>query len=270
MDAGHFSAAEIESNSVIGYGNEWAPNALLKKRDFQEEANPPRTTEEFYARYDPSVGVGTAAFLVGFIGVIFAQACLKWSYKKYVYLSLWRQCNIGKWQHVEAPKRNASWHEVCAMSRELSSEHLLQKLNYQCGRFLGYRAPIDYNDYEAAVSVTTKRISSERRPIITFEDEMHMRQTRPHPVKSLPSSPRGRESTPQAQRQSSIDDCADRRERQTPIRTRCRPLSESSVDARNMPIVHVRSVTIVDPRDDVWQRWRDAEPHRREHTESAV
>lgn len=38
------------------------PGDVLKKRDFQE-VQPPRTKEEFYARYDPAIGYNTMLLL---------------------------------------------------------------------------------------------------------------------------------------------------------------------------------------------------------------
>uniref|UniRef100_A0A914UM21 Transmembrane protein n=1 Tax=Plectus sambesii TaxID=2011161 RepID=A0A914UM21_9BILA len=61
----------------VGGNDRWTPNEMMKKRDFQE-INPPQTMTEFYARYDPSIGWGTAIALSSFMVLMLANVTVKW------------------------------------------------------------------------------------------------------------------------------------------------------------------------------------------------
>lgn len=54
---------------------------FAKKRDFQEQ-NPPKTLEEFYATYDPSVGWGTGMLLCGVMLVLMIYCFMKFLYRR--------------------------------------------------------------------------------------------------------------------------------------------------------------------------------------------
>ena len=86
-------------------GNRYKPiSASLPKRDFQQH-EPPLNAHEFYASYDPSIGVGTALFLMTFFALLVGQVAIKWAVKKIRYLFAWRACNVHKWQQLPSSDR---------------------------------------------------------------------------------------------------------------------------------------------------------------------
>jgi hypothetical protein len=96
-----------QSSSLTGEGNSWAPNEMLKKRDFQDP-HPARNMAEFYAQYDPNVGIVTALFLIGFMCFIMAQIGIKWTVKKVNYLKMLRVYNRDNWRLITPPAKETT------------------------------------------------------------------------------------------------------------------------------------------------------------------
>ncbi|RCN51680.1 hypothetical protein ANCCAN_02350 [Ancylostoma caninum] len=53
-----------------------------EKRDFME-VNPPRSEKDFYAAYDPMVGIGTAIVLMMFFFVVTVKSCVRYAIRKW-------------------------------------------------------------------------------------------------------------------------------------------------------------------------------------------
>uniref|UniRef100_A0A1I7X7S2 FXYD domain-containing ion transport regulator n=1 Tax=Heterorhabditis bacteriophora TaxID=37862 RepID=A0A1I7X7S2_HETBA len=53
-----------------------------EKRDFME-VNPPRSERDFFADYDPWVGIGTAIVLSLFFFVITIKSCVRYTLRKW-------------------------------------------------------------------------------------------------------------------------------------------------------------------------------------------
>lgn len=65
---------------------------FAKKRDFQEQ-NPPKTPEEFYATYDPSIGWGTGMFLCSAMLMLIIYCMIKFLYRR---VEKWK--DEGSWE----------------------------------------------------------------------------------------------------------------------------------------------------------------------------
>lgn len=60
------------------------------------EVNPARTEEDFYAAYDPWVGVGTAIVLALFFFVITVKSCVRYAIRKWRMHQFYKRTSIGE------------------------------------------------------------------------------------------------------------------------------------------------------------------------------
>jgi hypothetical protein len=96
--------------AAMGDGNRWKPNVMLAKRDFQNHREV-TSAVDFYAQYDPTVGVGTAVFLLSFFALLVAQVLMQLLVRKLKYLFAWRACNVIQWKRLPTAKRTGR--QVC-------------------------------------------------------------------------------------------------------------------------------------------------------------
>ncbi|WKX98764.1 hypothetical protein Q1695_014001 [Nippostrongylus brasiliensis] len=66
-----------------------------EKRDFME-VNPARTEKDFYANYDPMVGIGTAVVLTLFFFVVTVKSCVRYIVRKWRMYQFYKNNSIGE------------------------------------------------------------------------------------------------------------------------------------------------------------------------------
>lgn len=75
------------------------PKPAPPKRDFQD-ANPPKTLDDWYARYDPSVGMGIALTLGILLFYLLSKVAVKWVWKR-IKFQLQHTKRFGKYFPVK-------------------------------------------------------------------------------------------------------------------------------------------------------------------------